>query len=256
MKTGIVMELRQDTAVLLQPDGTFVERKKQAGWVLGAVVVIHARSVVIPFKQLLAAAACLVLLLGAGFGGHTWYTEVTSIISIDINPSLELELNRTGRVVALVAYNQDGTMLLDSLALEGKPYSQAIPFLLQSEAMRPYLEQNEFLEVSVYSEKNSDVLVRYMEGVLASVSAGHPHMQTSCTGVEQALVEEAHRYGITPGRMCALLELQAVDPTVDLEDYSGRDIGAIRSRIRACHQKSGSGHQGRGHGAQSGENQP
>lgn len=49
------------------------------------------------YRPLLSLAACLILVVCLGLW-RAWFTPV-SVISIDINPSLELELNRFDRVI-------------------------------------------------------------------------------------------------------------------------------------------------------------
>ena len=57
------------------------------------------------WPPLLACLALVVALLGGG--GWLWFTPTASV-SVDINPSLELRLNRFSRVVAVEGANADG----------------------------------------------------------------------------------------------------------------------------------------------------
>ena len=56
------------------------------------------------WKPVCALAACLLVVV-LGLGGYHLYFTPTSVISIDINPSLEVDVNRLGRVIALHGYN-------------------------------------------------------------------------------------------------------------------------------------------------------
>ena len=60
-------------------------------------------------RALPALAACLLLTLCLG-GGYLYFVP-TAYISVDINPSLELRVNRFDRVVDVEAYNEDGQAL-------------------------------------------------------------------------------------------------------------------------------------------------
>lgn len=60
-----------------------------------------------------AAAACLVLIALASGGGYVFFTP-TAYISIDINPSLELGINRFDRIVSVEGYNAEAEELLES----------------------------------------------------------------------------------------------------------------------------------------------
>ena len=54
-------------------------------------------------RAIAAAAACLLVLLGAG--GYYALLVPVSAISVDVNPSLELSLNRLDRVISVEAFN-------------------------------------------------------------------------------------------------------------------------------------------------------
>lgn len=57
-------------------------------------------------RALRVAVCAFVLLLGVG--GYASYATTVATISMDINPSLELSVNRYGRVIGVQGYNEDG----------------------------------------------------------------------------------------------------------------------------------------------------
>ena len=61
------------------------------------------------------AAACCVLILGLGV--YQMILKVDSVVEIDVNPSLELEINKSDRVVRMNALNADGVKILDNLEM-------------------------------------------------------------------------------------------------------------------------------------------
>ncbi len=74
-------------------------------------------------RRLAPALACLMIALG-GMGGL--YFTPTSVISIDVNPSLELSVNRFDRVVGVTSYNEDGRALVQELTLTHQNYAEAV----------------------------------------------------------------------------------------------------------------------------------
>ena len=52
--------------------------------------------------------------------GYSWVQRPVSYVSIDVNPSIELALNRFDRVVYAAAYNLEGEEILNGLSLKGK----------------------------------------------------------------------------------------------------------------------------------------
>ena len=59
----------------------------------------------IGYQPYVSAAVCLLFFM---VGGHWLYFTPTARISIDVNPSIELEINRFDKVVSVDAYNDDG----------------------------------------------------------------------------------------------------------------------------------------------------
>ena len=71
------------------------------------------------------AVVCTIALLAIGIGGNFWLLEPVSYVSIDINPSMELALNRFDRVISVTAYNPQGDELIKDLPLKWKKYIQS-----------------------------------------------------------------------------------------------------------------------------------
>ena len=63
------------------------------------------------------ALASLCLLLMLALGSYWLFLIPTAFISIDLNPSLELSINRFDRVIAVQGYNDEGQAIADSLQL-------------------------------------------------------------------------------------------------------------------------------------------
>ena len=59
-----------------------------------------------PYKRMAAVMACLLLVI-AGWRGYSAYFTAVFTISVDVNPSIELDVNRFDEVISVAAYNQD-----------------------------------------------------------------------------------------------------------------------------------------------------
>ena len=76
----------------------------------------RARARIIPLRRAAAALAACLALAFAGFGGFA-YAQPTTYVGIDINPSIELGVNRFGIVVRAEALNGDGDVYKRQLEL-------------------------------------------------------------------------------------------------------------------------------------------
>ena len=120
----LVMECHPGYAILLDEEGRFrkaanlhykvgqtvrdpvwmrTERRRPARWVRSGIA---------------AAAACLLLFLGAQF--YQGYLQPYSFIYLTINPEVRMNLNRQGTVIGLAGTNADGEALLEGYDGRGK----------------------------------------------------------------------------------------------------------------------------------------
>lgn len=213
------------------------------------------------WKMVYAAAACLVLCL-ALVGGRHLYFSPTSIISIDVNPSIELSVNRFDKVVDVEGYNEDGVAFAETLDVLYQDYQQAMEEILNSDTITQCLERNEFLSVAVVEidqDQGQDIL-EYVSQCTAQ------QKNTYCYGVSPDEVEEAHSLGLSYGKYKVYAEIsqytgelspqEANDMTMrQLRDYlaqlEGGEETSSGSQGNSSQHESSSG-QGNGQGSGSG----
>ncbi len=204
-------------------------------------------------RPLAACAAALVLAL-VGVGGWQMVCAPVAYVSIDVNPSVELELNRLDRVLSATAYNPDGERVLDGLDLVGRSYTDAVDTLLDSPAMAPYLTETSALTVTVAADSEAKETA-----LLAGVQSceGYQHHGGRSWCADPATISEAHGCGMSIGKYTASQELMACDGTVTQEDCSHMTMAEIWERLDACHHGESSttgantgstGHHGWGQG--------
>lgn len=177
------------------------------------------------------AAICVFLLLSTG--GYSFYMQPVSFISIDVNPSVEIGINRFGRVVSTNAYNEDGQAVLQQLSLKNIPYVQAISTLLAKESSSGFLNEDSLLVFTVISTQYTSIMedLRAAEfsqtyGTLLYTS------DTDC-------MEEAHSHEMSFGKYRGYQELSQYDDSVTIEDCHNMTMEELHNRIESC-----SGHQG------------
>lgn len=177
-----------------------------------------------------AAAAFLaifVLVLGAG-GYYTIKTPV-SYVSIDVNPSLELALNRYDRVVSATAYNEEGESILNCVKVKGKSYQNAIDTLVESEALQPYLTKDSMLTFTVAAndpEKANTILNTIENG------AGCQNHEGRGYTADVASIGKAHECGMSFGKYKAYLTLSEYDSTVTTEECRDMSMAKLHHQIQ------------------------
>lgn len=178
-----------------------------------------------PLRRVFVCCAALVLMLCA-MGGYRLYATPVSYISVDVNPSVELGLNRLDRVVRMEAFNDDGATILQGLKLQHKKYTQAIELLLADKTFSGYLTPDALLSFTVVSDKQ--------EALLAGIQQCHGYAQANaqCHGANEQLMEQAHHSGLSVGKYKAFLILSQYDKTITAEDCRELSMRQLCDMIR------------------------
>ncbi|WWR16381.1 hypothetical protein V1224_02690 [Lachnospiraceae bacterium JLR.KK008] len=174
------------------------------------------------------AVAVMCFFLLAGAGGYSMYGRAISYISIDVNPSIELGINRLGRVVSVKGYNEDGQDILQHVSLKYISYMQAIDRLLEDESYGAYLTEDSQLVFTVISDRSDEI----MEAINADRHVEGYRVLTYSSDL--SCMEQAHAHEMSFGKYRAYQELAAYDAEVTVEDCHGMTMGEIQERIETC----------------------
>lgn len=198
-------------------------------------------------KKIIPVAACFLFLMIC-FSGYRLYFTQTSVISIDINPSFELNLNRFNRVISINHYNDDGLKVTNDLDIRFMDYRSALDEILKTESIIPYLNQDEMLSISVAGRNEQE-----SKEILNNIETCIPKHQNHCCDMgNYDDVDEAHAVGLSVGKYRAFLELQKVNPDITVEEVKGLTMRQIRDLTgdSGCkiHSGNGGNRHGNGHG--------
>lgn len=195
-----------------------------------------------------AACACMLLIL---FGGHWLYFTPTAKISVDINPSIELSINRFDRVIFVNGFNEDGQELSNALDVKYKKYTQAIEQILNNDGISALLSDGEVMAITVVGWDGPQS-AKILSGVEMCTAE---HSNTYCYFALSEEVAAAHEKGLSCGKYKTFLELHHLNPDITPETVQGMTIREIRElidRLTAdCENESSSyddwenGHHGR-----------
>ena len=181
-------------------------------------------------------ALCLLFAV-LGFGGYRYYFTPVSVISIDINPSLELDVNRFDRIVSVKGYNEDGETLAKSMKLMFLNYTDALEQIMENESIQTYLSEDAWMSIVVTGEDETRTQTVYSNVEECTADQENTH----CYHADSEEMEAAHEAGLSYGKYMAYLELQALDPDVTPQEVQGMTMKEIRNRIEALTEDSGSG---------------
>lgn len=203
-------------------------------------------------RRLALAAACLVLCVG----GAWLYLVPTVRIGVDINPSLELGVNRFDRVVSVKGLNDDGRLLAGQLDVRFDECTEAVEKILRNETVASLLAQDEVLSVTVVGEREDGQCQSVLAGVETCLQG---HRNTHCAYMDEQQAQQARECGLSCGKYQAFLEAQALGASLTPEQAGEMSMRELRELIAALGgqaqaqtpQQGEHGHHG-GHGPQGG----
>ncbi|OUQ81642.1 PepSY domain-containing protein [Flavonifractor sp. An100] len=174
-------------------------------------------------------AACLALVLVGG-GGGMFYQQayaVTSVVSLDVNPSIELKVNRQEKVLSCAALNEEAAAILSEMGggadLKGTKLDVAVNAIVGALVRHGYLSSiSSAILISVEDNdqnraaKLQQELTATVDAVLQDQSAGASVL--SQTLPQDASLEElAKEYNISTGKASLVKQAISLNSSLDFE---------------------------------------
>ena len=182
--------------------------------------------------QGLAAAACLCAVLGGGLY-YREFRQIVSVVSLDVNPSLELYLNRRDTVIKTISKNDDGQTVADQTDVTGQHLSEAVATLVTTMTQDGYLEQAQDRQsavlVTVSSKQNEKKTEELKQNVTANVEYSLAvnevpavvYGQSEANGeVRQEVQQLADEYQISQGKAAFIQSLASENENLEKEEVS------------------------------------
>ena len=165
--------------------------------------------------------------------------RVDSIVEIDVNPSIELKINRQEKILSANPLNEDANVILDGMDLKGVDLDIALNALIGSMLKNGYV--NELRNSVLISVENEDEaksaalsqrLTDEVNKLLADSSIQGAVLSQTLTGTED-LEQLAQTYGISPGKAAIIQLLVEQDPTLTFEDMAKLSINDLNLLLSA-----------------------
>lgn len=262
MSKGIVLELKGKEAVLLTPEGNFlaIKRSRRREWLIGEEVdlpPVHMPQIKKKrrvFNPSIALAASILLVFISVFAFPFLGGKQTAIayVSVDINPSVEMSIDKHVQVISMSGINQAGEEII--LLMEdwsGKPLDQVTINLIMVARQQGYLSESQNILISTsFTDDESEGL--YIASVDAALQEAEQKIKTSSLDqrnidtAEDAEEEEfqihrvktkkeehneAKKKGISPGKYLIYLEAIGQGVEIKLDEVAGSSIAQLAQRL-------------------------
>lgn len=179
-------------------------------------------------------AAAFVLLCGIGIGLFTYQASaVNTTVSLDVNPSVEITVNKGEKVIAVTPLNEDGKAIVGDLDFKGSDLDVAVYALIGSMLDKGYITEisnSILLSVNSKDEKTgAELRQRLSEEINAQLQtesfSGAVLSQTVTE--DQELKALAETYGISLGKAKLIRQITLQNTAYTFEDLVQLNINEL-----------------------------
>ena len=183
-------------------------------------------------RSVMAAAAALVLAVTAGAVYRANYS-VASTVALDVNPSIELGVNKKEQVISVTPKNEDGAKVIGDMKLKGSDLNVAVNALIGSMLREGYIsEMANSILISVDSNdpvKGAELKSRLsaeVKGMLDTSSFSGAVLSQTMSG-DPEVKSLAEQYGITEGKAQLIKQIVENNPIHTFDELAGLSVNEL-----------------------------
>ena len=190
------------------------------------------------------AAACLALVLLSG--GGIFYQQahaVASVVSLDVNPSIELKVSKSEKVLVCTPLNEDAKAILadmgDGADLKGAKLDVAVNAIVGSLVRNGYLNSiSSAIMISVEdndtarAEKLQRELTSTVDGVLQT-SEAKASVLTQTLTQDAGLAQQARENSISTGKAALVNRVLALNPALKFDALAKLSVEELKDLAEA-----------------------
>ena len=236
---GIVVDLNDKYAIILDKKGEFVKVKNNGNFAIGHEINIESKIIdfnMKAFSKIASTAALLVLVFGVGIGAHTYNTPC-NYVNVDINPSLEFSVNVFDRVLSVNGLNNDGDKLLKDTHYKNLKIDKAVESFIEVAIEEGYLgEDTQNAVMITVSGKNEEKLSSIQEELVSAANITLEHGKVKSEILAEKVTinkhDDAKELGISPGKLLLIERLMEANPSSEVKDYKDKKVKDILAAIK------------------------
>lgn len=241
MYKGCIIEVRKETMIVMTSDCDFCEMQKRQAVEEGMEIEFHRREIISPKPRTFAsfplvAAAIILFFITSIYGFHYWdiMNQSVAMVTVDINPSIQLEINHKNQVLHVLALNEEAKALPLS-SLKKKSLEEALDIVLQEARNKGYIlheEENYILVTSVALKEDKEnnielvnILEKAKEKMEEKASQEGEIVWVINQQANRATLIKAEEENISVGKLKLYEALQAIsDSEVNLEEIRNTKV--------------------------------
>lgn len=237
IKKGIIMDIQNHKAVIMNNQGTFDEITATSSMRVGEEIKYGDQST----TKVLATLCMLFVMVGSIFGFNLMSENKApvSYVAVDINPGVEFTLNIYNRIISASATNKDGELLLAGLDYKGQDIDDAVNDFINEAYKLGYIDENKddnAVLITVVND-NEVTAVSLQDTLYASVNQyfSDNHILGVVLGEEtnEVLRLEAQKEGLSAGKLRLVKQAVKADPNLSQADAVSMPVKELNKVIEA-----------------------
>ena len=226
---AIVAEIDKKQMIVITGKGDFLKVKRQMSVTIGDEIELKPQKTYLTYKRLASMAACFLACIFLSTGVYAYYTPY-SYVSVDINPSIALSLNRFERVISVKPLNEDAVSLInDTKNLKNHDIDEALSEIIKSASEKGYInekiENQVMVVVSAKDSKQEDKLASAVNTAatkeLSKVNNNYG-VTVERTSIDNYKASIANK--VSPGKEILGDKLRAVIPEIKDEEIRNMSV--------------------------------
>lgn len=234
MFKGIVMEIKDDYVIIMKEDGTLVRIKNKDDLKVGKSIFFFEEDIymkketakVIPFRKYIvplgAIAALFIILINPIMNMFsTKMNNVYAVLTFDINPSIEFELDQNGIIKDVKGINDDAIALgLDKI--KGMTFEEGTLVLKDLLSQNNYLSNNNAVLIGFSFIGNENI--NYEKDIQKTIQNTFKGTDVAFLKGQKSDLEKAQNQGISLGKYEALVKLDEDNFEDAIENLSTQEM--------------------------------
>ena len=191
----------------------------------------------------LVAAGLALMLLGGGGLFYQQANAVASVVSLDVNPSIELRVNRDEKVLSCTPLNEDAKEILEDMGggadLKGAKLDVAVNAIVGSLVRKGYLSEiSSAIMISVEdkdstrAEKLQRELTSAVDGVLRT-NESKAAVLTQTVTQDAELERQARENSISTGKAALVNRILALNSSLRFDALAKLSVGELKDLAEA-----------------------
>lgn len=152
--------------------------------------------------------------------------KIVSTITLDINPSIEINLTRNEKVKSVVALNEDAKEIVND-NLKGKSIDDTLKQITDNLIEKGYVTEENFLEIILYSE--GDISNKELETKLKE-TLEKKKIDSNITSIKKVSKEDeelAKKYDVSPAKISYIKSIIKDNENINIEDLSNKSVSEL-----------------------------